>query len=317
MKNSQTVTYKTAAGAVADLDLSTQTILITGCNSGLGFETMRVLASRGAFVVALARTRSSAQESLVKAGARGLAVECDLSDLKSVATAIKTILSMNRKLDALVASAGIVGTKTLVKKYGVEMQFLVNYLSHFALVNGLSRAIKDHTGRVVIVSSDASEKQAPKEGIRFNDLGGDQTYSPFVFYGQSKLACSLYAKELARRLASRGIVVNSLHPGAVRGTGLNKNLGFPLTILLKLASFFMKTIEEGATTQTYLAANPAAATVTGQYLKNCRVAGGSRFLSDDAIALQLWALSEELVQAVLGSESANGCNSPSPAVGLR
>jgi NAD(P)-dependent dehydrogenase (short-subunit alcohol dehydrogenase family) len=288
MENSQTAPYRTAAEAVAGLDLSTHTILITGCNSGLGFETMRALASRGAFVVALARTRSLAQESLSKAGARGLAVECDLSDLKSVATAIKAILSTNRKLDAVVASAGIVGAKALVKKHGVEIQFLVNYLAHFALLNGLSRAIKDHTGRIVIVSSDASEKQAPKEGIRF---------------GQSKLACSLYAKELARRLASRGIVVNSLHPGAVRGTGLNKNLAFPLNILLKLASFFMKTVEEGATTQTYLAANPAVANVTGQYFKNCQVATGSRFLSDEAIALRLWAVSEELIQAVLGSES--------------
>ncbi|SFK07779.1 SDR family NAD(P)-dependent oxidoreductase, partial [Paraburkholderia megapolitana] len=197
MENSHTAPYQTAAEAVAGLDLSTHTILITGCNSGLGFETMRALASRGAFVVALARTRSLAQESLSKAGARGLAVECDLSDLKSVATAIKTILSTNRKLDAVVASAGIVGARALVKKHGVEIQFLVNYLAHFALVNGLSRAIKDHTGRIVIVSSDASEKQAPKEGIRFDDLGGDRTYSPFVFYGQSKLACSLYAKELA------------------------------------------------------------------------------------------------------------------------
>jgi NAD(P)-dependent dehydrogenase (short-subunit alcohol dehydrogenase family) len=303
MENSQTAPYRTAAEAVAGLDLSTHTILITGCNSGLGFETMRALASRGAFVVALARTRSLAQESLSKAGARGLAVECDLSDLKSVATAIKTILSTNRKLDAVVASAGIVGAKALVKKHGVEIQFLVNYLAHFALVNGLSRAIKDHTGRIVIVSSDASEKQAPKEGIRFDDLIGDKTYSPFLFYGQSKLACSLYAKELARRLASRGIVVNSLHPGAVRGTGLNKNLAFPLNILLKLASFFMKTVEEGATTQTYLAANPAVANVTGQYFKNCQVATGSRFLSDEAIALRLWAVSEELIQAVLGSES--------------
>ena len=164
----------------------------------------------------------------------------------------------------------------------------MNYLAHFVLINCLSRTIKDRTGRVVIVSSDASIKQAPKEGIRFDDLAGDRTYSAFIFYGQSKLACSLYAKELARRLEPRGIVVNSVHPGAVKGTALNKNLAFPLDVVLTLASFFMKSVEAGATTQTYLAANPHARVATGKYFVDCHISTGSSFLSDDAMALQLW-----------------------------
>jgi NAD(P)-dependent dehydrogenase (short-subunit alcohol dehydrogenase family) len=301
MKNLQSDIYKTAASAVDGLDLSAQTILITGCNSGLGLETMRVLASKGAFIVALARTQSSAENAMTKVRARGLAVECDLSDLQSVADAVKTIQSMDRKLDAIVASAGIVGTNVLVKKHGIEIQFLVNYLAHFALVNGLSGKLKDRTGRIVIVSSDSSVKQAPKEGIRFDDLSGDRTYSPFLFYGQSKLACALYAKELSRRLASRGIVVNSVHPGAVRGTGLNKNLKFPLNLVLKVASLFMKTVEEGAVTQTYLAANPAPATVTGCYWVDCQVATGSKFLSDSTIAKRLWDVSEKIVDGVFAA----------------
>jgi WW domain-containing oxidoreductase len=220
-----------------------------------------------------------------------------------VVRAAKTVSLAERKLDAIVASAGMVGSRKLMKKHGVETQFLVNYLGHFVLINGLSSTIKDRTGRIVIVSSDASVKQAPKEGIRFDDLGGDRTYSPFVFYGQSKLACSLYAKELAQRLEPRGIIVNSLHPGAVKGTRLNNNLAFPLNLLLKVASLFMQSVEAGATTQTYLAANPHARTATGCYFVDCRIATGSRFLSDDGMAHRLWEISEKVVKDVLGNDA--------------
>ena len=116
MTNLQIAHYKTAAAAVDGLDLSTQTILITGCNSGLGLETMRVLASKGACIIALARTRASAVEAMAKVSARGLAVECDLSDFHSVARAAKKVSLNERKIDAIVASAGIVGEKKLVKK---------------------------------------------------------------------------------------------------------------------------------------------------------------------------------------------------------
>ena len=285
---------KTADDAVLGLDLTSQIILITGCASGLGLETMRALSRCGATIVALARTREAAEKALTSVGARGVPVECDLADPKSVSEAVETVRNIGTKLDAIVASAGVVGGKTLVKTRGIELQFQVNYLAHFALINGLLDLLRDNSSRIVIVSSDAAVKQAPKEGIRFDDLSGDRTYTPFAFYGQSKLACAIYAGELARRLASRRIDVNSVHPGAVRGTGLNRGLGFPLNLVLKVASLFMKSVAKGAATQTFLAANPSARGITGQYWVDCRVSKGSRYFDDAAIAAHLWEVSSQL-----------------------
>ncbi len=135
---SLTFNCKTADDAVRGLDLSSQTILITGCASGLGLETLRALSQRGASIVALARTSASAERAMSSVGARGVPVGCDLADPKSVTQAVETIRGLGKKLDAIVASAGVMGGKTLVKTHGFELQFQVNYLAHFALINGLA-----------------------------------------------------------------------------------------------------------------------------------------------------------------------------------
>jgi len=293
--NSSPCSCKTATEAVRDLDLSSQTILITGCASGLGLETMRVLSGRGASIVALARSKQAAERALASVGARGTAVACDLSEPASIRSAVARILALDVKLDAIVASAGMMGGRTLVKSHGIELQFQVNYLGHFALIESLLGALQDGRSRIVLVSSDAAVKQAPKEGIRFDDLSGDRSYSVFSFYGQSKLALAVYAGELSRRLAARKIDVNAVHPGAVRGTALNRSLAFPLRVVLRVASLFMKSVEQGAATQTYLAANPAARGITGKYWVDCQVATGSAYFEDRALAERLWKVSSRLV----------------------
>jgi WW domain-containing oxidoreductase len=256
---------------------------------------MRALSRRGASIIALARSREAAQQALTKVGAHGTAVACDLADLQSVSQAIEAVLALGITLDAIVASAGMMGGKNLEKRNGVELQFQVNYLGHFALINGLVDALRDGRSRVVIVSSDAAQKQAPKEGIRFDDLSGDRSYNVFTFYGQSKLALGIYAAELSRRLAARKIDVNAVHPGAVRGTALNRSLTFPLNLVLKVAALFMKSVEQGAATQTFLAGNPGARGITGKYWVDGHVAIGSKYLDDRAMAQRLWDVSSRLV----------------------
>src|SRR3982074_3345990 len=225
----------TADKVLAGIDLTGKRIVVTGCNSGIGFETMSALGANGAQVIGLARSLRDAETACVKAGPSCLPVACDLADLGSIAAAARTIRALEVPLDAIVANAGIANLPTLQTRYGVEMQFLVNHIGHFPLVNGLSGLGRNGTGRIVIVSSSASIKQAPAEGIMFDNLDGGRFYKPFTFYGQSKLANALFAKELSRRLSARGIAVNSLHPGATRGTGLNKNLSLPLNIALAAA----------------------------------------------------------------------------------
>jgi WW domain-containing oxidoreductase len=285
----------TADDVLADLDLSGRTILITGCNTGIGFETFRALAHHGAHVIGLARNPEAARDACQRAGGSSSPVGCDLADLDSVVEAIQAVRRLGRSVDAIVASAGIMGTKELRVRDGVELQFLVNHVGHFALINGLIDLVPDHTGRIVIVSSSGSIQQAPKQGILFDNLDGHRFYKPFTFYGQSKLACALFAKELARRLAPRGILVNSLHPGAVRGTGLNRALGFPFTAMLTIARHFMKSVPQGAATQTLLAASPLIDGISGKYWVDCQIGKGSPFLNDRAMAQRLWTVTEQIV----------------------
>jgi WW domain-containing oxidoreductase len=287
----------TANKVLAGIDLSGKRILITGCNSGIGFETMNALAANGAHVIGVARTLAGAKKACDEVGLSSTPVECDLADLDSVAAAAEKIRGLQVPLDAIIANAGIANPPALLTRYGIEMQFLVNHIGHFALVNRLLDLVRNGSGRIVIVSSSASIKQAPPEGIMFDNLDGHRFYKPLSFYGQSKLAAALYAKELSRRLTGRGIAVNSLHPGATRGTGLNDMLGLPWRIILSAARLFMKSASRGAATQALLAASPLVAGITGEYWSNCQIAAGNPLLNDGELAKRLWEVSAQIVAA--------------------
>jgi WW domain-containing oxidoreductase len=293
----------TADQVLAGVDLTGKHFVVTGCNSGIGFETMNALAANGAHVVALARSHAAATAACKRAGPTCTPVACDLADLGSVAAAAASIRALAVPLDSIVANAGIANLPTLQTRHGVEMQFLVNHVGHFSLVNQLTDLVRDGTGRIVIVSSSASINQAPAEGIMFDNLDGSRSYQPFAFYGQSKLAAALYAKELSRRLMSRGIAVNSVHPGATRGTHLNKYLRWPLTFVASVAKLFMRNAQRGAATQALLAASPRVAGISGEYWTDCQIAAGSPLLTDDGLARRLWEVSERIVAGEPAPES--------------
>jgi WW domain-containing oxidoreductase len=285
----------TADKVLAGIDLTGKRFVVTGCNSGIGFETMSALGANGAQVFGLARSLRDAEVACRKAGPSCIPVECDLADLESIAAAAGTIRAREVPLDAVVANAGIANLPALETRYGVEMQFLVNHIGHFALVNDLSSLVRNGTGRVVIVSSSASINQAPAEGIMFDNLDGRRFYKPFTFYGQSKLANALFAKELSRRLGARGIAVNSLHPGATKGTRLNKYLSLPLSLASSAARLFMRSAPRGAATQALLAANPSVSGITGEFWSNCQIVKGNPLLEDVSLAKRLWEVSDAIV----------------------
>ena len=274
----------TADQVLAGIDLTGKRIVVTGCNSGLGLATMNAFAANGATVIGLARTAQAATEACAQASPFCIPVECDLADLESVAAAVRTIHDMAGPLDAIVANAGVANRPSLETRYGVEMHFLANHIGHFALVNGVADLLRDGTGRVVILSSDAGISLAPLEGIMFDNLDGHQFYEPSTFYGQSKLANALYATELSRRLSGRGIAVNSVDPGAAR-TRINKGY---------FTRLFAKTPAQAAATQALLAANPQTSGITGQYWSDCKVSQGSPLLEDSVLARRLWDVSAEI-----------------------
>jgi WW domain-containing oxidoreductase len=285
----------TADKVLAGVDLTGKRFVVTGCNSGIGFETMSALGANGAHVIGLARSMADATTACKAIGPSSTAVACDLGDFDSVAAAAETIRGLPGPIDAIIANAGIAHLPALQTRYGVEMQFLVNHLGHFALVNDLAGQVRDGSGRIVIVSSSASIDQAPAGGIMFDNLDGNRFYEPGLFYGQSKLANALFAKELSRRLSYRGIAVNSLHPGATRGTRLNRSLSGPLRVVLSAAQPFMKSAPRGAATQALLAASPRVSGITGEYWSNCRIAKGNPLIDDAALAERLWDVSHEFI----------------------
>jgi WW domain-containing oxidoreductase len=285
----------TADQVLAGVDLTGKYFVVTGCNSGLGFETMNSLAANGAHVIGLARSIDTARAACAKVSRTCIPIACDLSDLDSVAAAADAVRALGVPLDAIVANAGIANLPTLQTRYGVELQFLVNHVGHFALVGALCDLVRDKSGRIVIVTSNASITQAPAEGIHFDNLDGSLFYRPFTFYGQSKFAAALYAKELSRRLHVRGIAVNSVHPGATGGTRLNRHLQKPLSWLHGVAKLFMRSAQRGAATQALLAASPRVTGVTGEYWTDCTTAPGNPLLDDADLARKLWEVSEQLV----------------------
>jgi WW domain-containing oxidoreductase len=275
----------TADQVLAGIDLTGKRIVVTGCNSGLGLATMNAFAANGATVIGVARTTRAATEACAQASPLCIPVECDLADLESAAAAVRTIHDIGGPLDAIVANAGVANLRSLETRYGIEMQFLANHIGHFALVNGLADLLRDGTGRVVILSDNAGISQAPVEGIMFDNLDGHRFYEPSTFYGQSKLANALYARELSRRLSGRGIAVNAVDPGAAR-TGMKKGY---------FARLFAKSAARAAATQALLAANPQASGITGQYWSDCRISQASPLLEDSVLARRLWDVSEEIV----------------------
>jgi NAD(P)-dependent dehydrogenase (short-subunit alcohol dehydrogenase family) len=290
--------YGTTAEEVTDgLDLHGQTILVTGCNSGLGRETIRALALRGARVIATGRTLERAREGCAGLTGDFLPLACELSEPASVRACIDAVERNSAPLDAVVCNAGIMALPTLTQKFGCELQFFTNHIGHFLLVTGLLDRLTPR-GRVVVTASNA-HRRAPPGGVQLDNLSGERGYVPWTAYGQSKLANILFTKELARRLGdSGGRTANAVHPGVI-ATNLSRTSSVAVRLGLRLAApLALKSAAQGAATQTYLATNPAVATVTGLYFADCNPADPAPIANDAQLAARLWAASEQIVASL-------------------
>ena len=204
----------TAEEVTEGINLTGKTILITGCNSGLGKESMRVLSLRGASILGLGRTKEKVQDAFLEAGVKqGKAYSCELSDPKSVRQCVDEIQKENLKIDVILCNAGIMALPKLEKSNGYELQFFTNHIGHFLLVTGLLGSLTED-GRVVMLSS-AAHNAAPKGGIDFENLKGEKGYSAWTAYGRSKMANLLFAKELALKFQGSKKTAYAVHPGVI------------------------------------------------------------------------------------------------------
>jgi NAD(P)-dependent dehydrogenase (short-subunit alcohol dehydrogenase family) len=298
-RHSQFDSGSTAEEVTEGIDLSGLTIAITGANSGLGFETMRVLALRGAHVIGIARTQKKADDACAQITGETTPLFLDLADWESVVKCSEKIRAMDIPLDGLITNAGIMALQELQLVNGVERQFAVNHLGHFILINQLQETVlAAPQGRFTLLSSAAHG--GAKEGIEFDNLDGSKHYSPWTAYGVSKLANALCARELARRTSHTNATANSVHPGVIK-TNLMQNLPTWQQWGSKYLGWaFMKDISEGAATTCYVATSPDLVGVRGFYFADCNVnEGKTPFMQDDAMAAKLWQVSEELTKDYL------------------
>src|SRR6478609_3698917 len=288
--------YGTTAEVVTQgISLKGKQFLVTGSTSGLGIETVRVLAQRGARVFATGRSRDKVMSALGRMPGTIVPLECELSEPKSILACVSAVERDGAKLDGVIANAGVMALPTLELAHGYERQFFTNHIGHFLLVTGLLPALAAKA-RVVILSSSA-HRMAPKAGIEFDNLSGQRSYSPWAAYGQAKLANLLFAKQLAKRLAGEGsgVTANAVHPGVIM-SGLQRSMPAVQRLSMAvMAPIAFKSIAEGAATQLYVATRPELAGVSGEYFADCNVARASERGKDAELAERLWRETEQIV----------------------
>ena len=294
--------HSTAEDVTAGMDLTGRTALVTGCSSGIGQETLRVLVLRGAQVYGLAPTLERAQSGCAAARApliKGSAIPfgCDHTDFASIVTCSDAIRKLGAPIDMFICNAGI-NLQRLEQVNGIEKDFVVNHLGHFILVNRLLSLVRAAPqGRIIVVGSGAPF-YAPAVGIEFDNLSGERDYDFMKMYGQSKLANGLFAHELARRLRGTTTTANVVTPGVV-DTPMNRNLAGSRVIPADFDFKKLKSVAQGAATACYVATSPDLQAVSGKYFEDCRSTMPGAHMLDDAMAARLWAVSENLTRAYL------------------
>lgn len=273
-----------------------RTAIVTGANSGIGFETARGIARAGFRTILWCRDadRAAAAKAEIDGSVPDAHTEIVLADLGSqaqVRRAVDDLEGRIDRLDLLVNNAAITIRSQTETDEGVDTMLAVNHLGPFLLTN-LVRPLLEAapSARIVNVASDAHKFGR----LRLDDLQAERGYGllGMARYGETKLMNILFTRELARRLAGTEITANCLHPGAVR-----TNLGDPPAIVRAIVGLFFLSPEQGAKTSLAAALDPEFADVTGSYFVKGRPADRKLAgkATDDEAAAELWTRSAELV----------------------
>ena len=299
---------------LAGIDLTGNVALVTGGSSGLGVETARAFASKGAEVIITARNMAKAEGVVAEIQAstgntQVSAMELELGSFSSIRAFADRFLAEHDTLHILVNNAGVMACPFDTTEDGFEMQFGTNHLGHFLLTGLLTPAlIQGAPSRIVILSSAAHQSSS----VVFEDIHYEQRpYHKWESYGQSKSANVLHAVELERRLGAEGVHAYAVHPGVIQ-TELSRHMMKEDWEMLRSraasGAFTLKTVAAGAATSVYAATAPELEGRGGFYLHDCQIAdvnddetvsGGVRsYAIDPDAAKRLWGISEEMVGQV-------------------
>src|ERR1700677_1826311 len=298
------------------IDLTDKRVLVTGVSAGLGVETARSLAARGAQVVGAARDLSKAQVATEQVRAKAASggslhlVQLDLASLESVRRCADELLAAGKPFDVIIANAGVMACPKGTTVDGFETQFGTNHLGHFVLVNRIASLLGPGSRLVNLSSAGHRYADVDLEDPNFEH----SSYAEFTAYGRSKTANVLFAVEFDRRHKARGVRATAVPPGGIR-TELSRHL--TPQVLEKLiadinasqpegaAPFSYKSIPQGAATSMWAACVADAEAIGGRYCEDCHVAeiasapglrtGVQPYALDPEHAQALWKKSEEWV----------------------
>ena len=267
-------------------------ILITGGNSGIGYEMALALAERGDRVIIAARDMAKSNDAIaqIKAkhtGAKVEAMSLDLADFGDIDRFARELLAKMPVIDVLILNAGLYTLKLHKLKSGFEAMMGIMHFGHFRLARDLLDAVKAAPQGRIIVTSSVMHQYGKLNEASFHDPS--QHKIGLLAYGQAKLANLLFARELARRLQGTRVTVNAFHPGAV-ATGIYREAP---SLAARVMMAFMLNSKQGADTAVWLATDPSLANVSGEYFFKRKRRRGSKYSNDAALAQRLWALSEK------------------------
>jgi NAD(P)-dependent dehydrogenase (short-subunit alcohol dehydrogenase family) len=306
--------------ALEGLDLSGRNVVVTGASGGLGAETGRALAARGANVTLAARNlekTGGVLDAIRSAGGNVEASQLELTSDESVRAFAEHYAAEHDALHLLINNAGIMACPLARTDRGWEKQFATNHLGHFLLTGLLLPLLEAGAPSRVVCLSSAAHLMS---GIDFDDIHFDRRdYDKWVAYGQSKTANALHAQELNRRLSGKGVSAFAVHPGMImtelardltpedikdlmgRRAERDEDLGRPP----EAPGSGFKSVEAGAATSCFAATAPELEGHGGIYLEDCQVAqpagsggptmGYAAHAHDDEAAARLWQYSEEVL----------------------
>ncbi|XP_025114959.1 WW domain-containing oxidoreductase-like [Pomacea canaliculata] len=299
----------TALQVLHGRDLTGRYVIVTGANSGIGYETARSIALHGATVVMACRNLQSAhacQAAILKeqSKAKVEVIHLDLARLKSVREFAEAYKRTGWPLHILILNAAVFGIPWEMTEDGLEMTFQVNHLAHFYLVHLLQeQLISSAPARIVVVSSESHRFQDwTKETVSLDTLSPPaHKYSDLRAYNDSKLCNVLFAWSLDDKLRGQGVRSFSLHPGNMMSTSLSRHWWL-YRLLFALVRPFTKSMQQGAATTVYCAVSQALDGVGGLYFNNCCCCEPSASSLDAELASALWKFSNKLLQEKINDD---------------
>jgi NAD(P)-dependent dehydrogenase (short-subunit alcohol dehydrogenase family) len=277
-------------------NMTGKTVLITGATNGIGKIAAIELARMGATVAIVARNRIKGQTVLdeIKRITGNTKVELFIADLSSMADVrqlAEDFMAEYASLDVLVNNAGAFYGERKLSADKLEMTFALNHMSYFLLTNLLLPVLKATPNARVVSVSSAAHFQGK---LDFANLQGEQKFSGWKAYSDSKLENALFTFALTRRLAGSSVTANCLHPGFVKTSFGDGNTDWFAKLFGIAKNLFAITPEAGAKTMIHLASSPDVAGVTGKYFDKSKIASSSAASLDQNVQEQLWAHSEKL-----------------------